>query len=742
MKLKNINFFERHVEKLVILVALCVLGYALYNWGLSTPYKVTLNGKEVTASRVDEVITDASDRLDQVMSTEEINPTLDGLKVGGIVHGMDKETKRPPIHESGDPDKPRTLLAQRIGVAGPGVGGPDDVPEDPYFEPVVPAPAIAAARATLRTIHPDEFLNNPDLGNQFVNEQKPDLAEITVAAEFDMLELVKQLSMQPDGDVLAIPEDWWITNLEIPVVEMWRRHQMPDGSWSAPVLVKAIPGGVLAEAQRIPEKIDPDKFGAQLPEVLKWIQSNRGSILQPPFLETIGVPWSVPRELTAEEIERAGEAGKIKIQIKALQTQLDLRIKQIQKLQNFGKGRTGTPGTPDIGSPGLPGGIPGEIGGERPTRPTRPGRPTGGAGAAARQKQIERWQKLAKKTQDDIAELEAEYKQLTGEFIEREQPNRLDPGFPGEGFEGEFGPGGYPGGIDPRSGSTLDPRNRGFNPNNGQRIDPRTGRPIQGGGLPGGAFEGEFGQTNPRGNQRIDPRTGRPVAPGGLLDGQGRGEVDPDAPTGDNPADRAKRLATAMGGEKIDIWQADLDVQPGMTYQYRFVVKVTNPLYAKPQLPGKLDEPKSQRARNHDKFLISSKPSEWSKPVLVPQMTRAYAIGATPNPKPGQVTFRVHRFSWGKWRSHEFFVRPGDPIGGPVILDDAGVNVDFSTEMYCLDIDFEFSVKQGALVNRKVPRAIIVQGPNVTSRRVDEDQKAEKDWETNRALDGEFALNN
>lgn len=729
MKLKNINFFERHIEKFVILIALCVLGYSLYNWGLSTPYKVTLNNQEVTASRVDEVVADATTRLEQVISPDEkeVHPALDSLKVGGIVVQMDKQTRRPLIHQPGDPEKPKYELVDALGGRGPGLDGPTIVIEDPYYEPVVPAPAIAASRATLRTIHPDEFLNNPDIGNQFVNEQKPDLAEITIAAEFDMLEMINQLTFQPEGDILAIPEDWWLTSFELPVVEMWRRHQKADGSWSEPVLVKAIPGSALTEAQRIPDKIDPEKFGAQLPEVLKWIQANRGSILQPPFLETIGEPWSVPRELTPEEIERAGEAGKIKIKIKGLQTQLDIRIKQIQKLQNFGKGRTGGDGIPETGSPGLPGGIPGEIGGERPTRPTRPGRPAGGAGAAARQKQIERWQKLAQKTQDEIAELEAEYKALTGEVIEREQPNRLNPGFPGgePGFD-EFGPEGFPGGVDPRNGSSLDPRTRGFNPGDGRR--------VPGAGLPGGGFENEFGQPNTRGN--------RPAAPGGLLDGRGRGEVDGQAPAADTPADRAKRLAIAMGGEKIDIWQADIDVKPGMTYQYRFVVKVTNPLYAKPQLPGKLDDPDKQRARHHDKFLISSKPSEWSKSVTVPQMTRAYAIGATPNPKPGQVTFRVHRFSWGEWRSQEFIVRPGDPIGEEVLLPDANVNVDFRTDWYCLDIDFEFSVKQGALVNRKVPRAIIVQGPDVKTRRVDEDQKAEKEWETNRALDGEFALNN
>lgn len=718
MKLKNINFVERHFEKFVILIALCVLGYALYNWGLSTPYKVKLNNQEVTAGRVDEVIDQATQRLETVISGEDIHDALDGLEIRRIEAETASELRRPLLRQPDDPDRPKNEIAQHIGSRSPGIGGTNPDPIDPYYEPVVPTPTLAAARPMLRTIHPDEFLNNPQLENEFVNATKPDTAEITVAGQFPMFEMLKQLTRQPDDGSLAIPEEWWLTRFEIAGFIMERRELRPDGTWSAPVVVDPIPGGALAESRKITDRIHPEDNAAALPIVLEWIAANRGAIIQQPFLETIGDPWIVPRKLTAEELARAGEAGKIKLKIKELQTQLNQRLQRIQKLQNFGKTDT-NPGAPGTGAPGLPGSLPGELETPgtrpRPTRPTRPGN-TGSAAATARQKQIAVWQKLAEKTQTQIAELEKEYEELTGEVIEREQPNRLNPVFPGGGFEGEFGPGAP--GFDPRRGSTLDPRGRGFNP----------------GGIPGG----EFGQ--PR--QRIDPRTGQPIGPGGLLDGEGGEGTD-----GVDPADpdaRLKRLAIAMGGESIDIWQADLGVTPGKTYQYRFVIKVLNPLYAKPMLPGKLDDPKSQRAQNYDKYLISSKPSEWSEPVLVPEMTRAYVRAATPNPKPGQVTFRVHRFSWGEWRAEEFIVRPGDAIGGVKRIDDpnlpAVVDVNFETGMHCLDVDFDFKVKQG-IVDRRVPRVLIVEGPNVTARRIDLDKEAENQWQTDRALDGEFAVN-
>ena len=100
------------------------------------------------------------------------------------------------------------------------------------------------------------------------------------------------------------------------------------------------------------------------------------------------------------------------------------------------------------------------------------------------------------------------------------------------------------------------------------------------------------------------------------------------------------------------LWATDETAQPGQTYRYRLVYKLKNPVFGIANIaPNNLV----------NQFVIDSKPSDWSPPVVSPPVTKFWVASAS-----GSRTFLdVFRYSNGVWTpSKNTQVNPGDQVPG------------------------------------------------------------------------------
>jgi len=141
--------------------------------------------------------------------------------------------------------------------------------------------------------------------------------------------------------------------------------------------------------------------------------------------------------------------------------------------------------------------------------------------------------------------------------------------------------------------------------------------------------------------------------------GQARPGID-----GGDLIDRFKGLDLSEGAS-MRVWTADPTMKPGMTYRYKLMVAVINPLYAVPRLdPEQLAENRSKAAILPSEEEIEEMP--WIGPVKVEPRIRFFFTSANNN----QAKVEVFRFINGVQHKQVFSPEPGDSIGGKIVIKD------------------------------------------------------------------------
>ena len=244
------------------------------------------------------------------------------------------------------------------------------------------------------------------------------------------------------------------------------------------------------------------------------------------------------------------------------------------------------------------------------------------------------------------------------------------------------------------------------------------------GGNPGGGGRGDGGRGRGRGGRGGSgdgDGGGKKAPPGGGVGGLGSGGSDLGR-RDKSGADSARKLKKQIGLSKqlkkvqreidrirkelpdepddvtpivegldesaILVWAHDLTVKTGETYRYRATINVYNPFF------GKRRNLSSDQEYLADSFIIASAASEWSNKITVDSRLQLYITRAS---APGQsggsgslglglATAEVFRYYDGREWMETFKVQPGEHIGGLEMQRDAGMEVDFSTGIYVLDI--------------------------------------------------------
>lgn len=162
----------------------------------------------------------------------------------------------------------------------------------------------------------------------------------------------------------------------------------------------------------------------------------------------------------------------------------------------------------------------------------------------------------------------------------------------------------------------------------------------QGGGMGGGMERfGREGSSAGIGQQAA--RSG--LAPGGNLAAQSNARVQPTQRT---------------NAEVVQIRFIDYTVDPEHTYQYRLKVVVENPNHNRQDV---LSEDLAK-----DETLTSEDWSEPTNPVYVPADTEYFVLERVRTRE--EAKLQVHKWlaDLGDWQFSDFYIKPGDPIGGEV----------------------------------------------------------------------------
>ena len=290
MKLKGINPFEQHVEKIVVgTVGLGLLG--IVGWQFLSQNTITVGKDQVPISDAYKPVESAAAELQR--KSESSNPTM------FTAPDLTPLTKFPelfskPVASTGTLPAMGTVVA--LGPGG-GVGSSGDAMYA-AFEAASPTGVVAAQFRG--TVAPSERVDIPELLKFLPKEQPFDKAAVSVEANMSGKVLRAMLDADPDGGgpLSALPVDWWLDKVEILAVEVERQEMKTDGSWAASTVLPTIPGREDFMKRWKAEVKDGGAAAVLLPEATKLADE----IQRPEYYQMLVGKWVAPSVLAAQQV--------------------------------------------------------------------------------------------------------------------------------------------------------------------------------------------------------------------------------------------------------------------------------------------------------------------------------------------------------------------------------------------------------------------------------------------------------
>lgn len=211
------NFFEEHVEKIVLAVVSGVCVFLSVIFVIFSPTKVTYDNRKFTSSQIDEYI--SNEKASELEYRLEKNPSIIGP------------------YESKEDDFDR-LMASSIDI------GADIYPQVPMnlkdvgVQPKYELPGMVQVQDPMVDVLsavaylPVGSISEENVYSQLTSEPN-DLDLVTVEARFDIKELYRRFKQSFAGP--NIKPEWRDASLAEPVfaaVQLQRKEQLDDGSWS------------------------------------------------------------------------------------------------------------------------------------------------------------------------------------------------------------------------------------------------------------------------------------------------------------------------------------------------------------------------------------------------------------------------------------------------------------------------------------------------------------------------------
>jgi uncharacterized membrane protein YgcG len=338
MKLKGINAFEQHIEK-IVLGAAVVVGGGLVAWHVLSAPTVKVGSRDVPLSEVDKLLDvkarDLKSRLDGDNRIEipKLEEQGDGVKDGAAF------VKSLVAPVSPVPSLARTAPSFNGMLVKNGVSAVDVW----YYVPTVPSLEMRGIQETADALTAEAAKDAAKASKvvaaradfQKIDGPK-DVVWTTPFARIDLKGLREELKRsQPTATppLMQIPGVWYQDVAYLVDVVFERREKGADGSWGAPVVVPVF--AARSEELNFRGRIDGAKAEVR-DEVFALLgnDDNQKEILEPTFYDTVNHAFVSPALLAAADGEKAtaSDAGAVRRRMQ-LQTQLQEKQRRAQTLQ-------------------------------------------------------------------------------------------------------------------------------------------------------------------------------------------------------------------------------------------------------------------------------------------------------------------------------------------------------------------------------------------------------------------------
>jgi hypothetical protein len=319
MKIKNVNFIEKHLEKVLLGVGLaCALG-VLYVFAINDPYYVlAANGDKLYPADVEVKLLDTAKKLEKDLASPNSGlPTI----------VIPEYTKTFEYLANQTPPSPRPGLTYWWASPGldPMVFRPaydGDITRPNYIVPEVPLPTDITARADFAKIG---RLNDPAQREQLIaltHATGPgDFFYVTVSGVFDMNKW-RDAILASTPEKQRIKDEWYRNSYMITVVKLERNdwdEEKQDWTPQPPAIlpIPALPGN--------PDFSNPPSTFSEADgqTILREIRLNRRLITEPPFLPVDPKrPWSL-----TSNIDYAARLRQLNVELVDLIKRRDALVK-------------------------------------------------------------------------------------------------------------------------------------------------------------------------------------------------------------------------------------------------------------------------------------------------------------------------------------------------------------------------------------------------------------------------------
>lgn len=292
MKVKGVNWFEAHVEWLLVgLLALAGLAAVALQF-VGQGNRVEVNRRQMALPEAyGQVVTEAQ----LVQGRLEATTTPEGLpeEVPDLASALRSE-----LSQGVDPEN---RLAQALTLVFRPVvedGGRVASLEAVYAPAQPPAPTDIAARAFIGTLDPGAVASIEGLAAALEGEDQPfDVRAVSVGATFDAGAMMQRFGADPDGasgPLQPIPRFLW-NDAEIADVQLERERLGSDGRWVDRELVAPLPGraSLRADLGSVEDRAAKRRLDARARE-------SREQIVRPAYYRMIaGDAWAPPAAAVA-----------------------------------------------------------------------------------------------------------------------------------------------------------------------------------------------------------------------------------------------------------------------------------------------------------------------------------------------------------------------------------------------------------------------------------------------------------
>lgn len=403
MKLKGINPFEQHVEKIVLGgVGAVLLGVVAVQF-LTQPNVVTVGKTQGIAPEraFDPVKTAAEDLQAKVRATTVPLPEEPKTQ---LLAEFERKSK------GGVAPNPRIAqLGPSVNLGGAVEAAPGATQSGQFGMAALPAPTQPVAMSFASTIDPVEIAQNPDLKPLVPAEQPFDKRAVTVEARFDGTALKAALAADPDGPdgpLTPLPLNWWKDSVEVLGVQLERETLNPSAGqvasasstgapadeWISSTVVPAMPG----RPDLVGEFGKRVKSLSDVQAMLSYARERGADVLRPAYYPTIAGPAWVEPTVAATKDETGNKLSPTQV----LDRKIDDVKRRLRAMDQAGRSRDREAQSSRNQSGGSGGGRVGKGGGGAAA--PQPGNESGRSDEARRRQQEKRRAEL----NDELTKLE------------------------------------------------------------------------------------------------------------------------------------------------------------------------------------------------------------------------------------------------------------------------------------------------------------------------------------------------